>query len=324
MRRILKRTPLDQVPDLSDDIHSRLEKIGITTAELLAHGFQEGVSSNIGISTERMLELTRLARQVIGLGDFRTASEMKEKDATLLETGFECVDNALDGGFRAGSIIELQGQQWAGKTLMCSHLAIRAQLIKTDNGSVPKVIWYDSDQSYRKKRIKEIAYRYRIDPKVALRNIILFDIKKKGKMEPDFESMRRTLTQHHVSLVIIDSLRGALKYLETPSTLKNYVAKINQMALTTGTLFVYTNRSQIVFSRSSTPKHKRNGPLSIEVDYGLQFYLNREGERIVITRDFHGGSDMKCELYLGPGGFFEDRASRNLEVQRVQRYLKRN
>ena len=313
MGGILKRTSLDKVPDISDDVQSMLEGVGITTAELLAHSNSGEISSAIGIPKDKALAYIRHARQTIGFKSIMTGFEKEKERISLLETGFDCIDKALDGGVKSGSIIELQGQQWAGKTLMCAHLAIQAQMVKTDNDSVPKVIWYDSDRSFRKKRIKEIAYRYRMDPEIALRDIILVDVKKKGFMEPSLETMRKTLAKHHVSLVIIDSLSGSLRYLKPRSTHSHYIASISQLIQTTGAVVAFTNRTQIGFSRSMLREHKRSGSLPMMIDYGFNFHPNGENERSVETLG------TKCNLYIGPGGFFEDYTSRNLEKRRVQR-----
>ncbi len=321
MGGILKRTRLDQIPSLSDNVQSQLVKIGITTAELLAHSVPEIISSGIEISKEQSLKIIRLAKQAIGISGFKTSFEMKEKNVPLLGTGFDCIDKSLGGGFRSESIVEIQGQQWAGKTLMCAHLAIQAQLVETDNGSVPKVIWYDTDQSYRKKRIMEIAYRYRMDSKVALKNVIMVDVKKRGFLEPNFESVRNALAKHHVSLVIIDSLGGALKHQENRSTSSGVLENISRISRPTGSIFVLTNRLRYGFSRSMFHEYKRSGSQSSMIDYVLHLHLIEEGERNVVSTDYHDGLHTECKLYIGNGGFFGNRTSRNKETTRVQRYL---
>ncbi len=321
MGGILKRTRLDQVHGFSEEVKSLLEGIGITTVELLAYSSPEELSSKLGITMERSLEQIRIAKQTIGISGFKTSFEMKEKNVPLLRTGFDCIDKPLSGGFQSESIVEIQGQQWAGKTLMCAHLAIQAQLVETDNGSVPKVIWYDSDQSYRKKRIMEIAYRYRMDPKVALKNVIMVDVKKRRFLEPNFESVRNVLAKHHVSLVIIDSLGGALKHQEYRSTSSRVLANIGRISKSTGSIFVLTNRLRYGFSRSMFHEYKRSGSHSSMIDYVLHLHLIEEGERNVVSTDYHDGLHTECKLHIGNGGFFGNRTSRNKETTRVQRYL---
>ncbi|MHA2022222.1 MAG: AAA family ATPase [Candidatus Thorarchaeota archaeon] len=321
MGGILKRTSLDQIHSLSDNVRSQLVNIGITTAELLAHSVPEFISSRIGISKEQSLKIIRLAKQAIGISGFKTSFEMKEKNVPLLRTGFDCIEKALGGGFRSESIVEIQGQQWAGKTLMCSHLAIQAQLVETDNGSAPKVIWYDTDQSYRKKRIMEIAYRYRMDPKIALKNVIMVDVKKRGFLEPNFESVRNVLAKHHVSLVILDSLGSALKHQENRSMSSGILANISRISRPTGLIFVLTNRLRYGFSRSMFHEYKRSGSQSAMIDYALHLHLIEEGERNVVSTDYHDNLHTECKLHIGNGGFFGNRTSRNKETIRVQRYL---
>lgn len=319
----LKRTSLADVSGLPDDIQAQLKGIGITTAELLSASIPEEMTFRTGITRERSLELIKSARQTLGMSGFKTPLELEERSKPVLGTGIDCIDRILGGGFRSGSIIEVQGQQWAGKTLMCSHLAVLAQLIKTDDGTIAKVIWYDAEQSYRDNRIKEIAFRLQMDPEAVLQNIVLVDVVKSGIMEASFETMRKTLAKHHVSLVIVDPLPIALKYLETPLILTSYVSNMSRLAQATGTIFVISNRTQFGFSRALVQEYERGGSLSMMIDYGLHFHLKGERDRNVVLTGGHGTPDTNCKLYIGHGGFFNDNTSRNLEVRRVQRYLRR-
>ncbi|MCK4567415.1 MAG: hypothetical protein KAU48_08905 [Candidatus Thorarchaeota archaeon] len=319
----LKRTRLADVSGLTDEIQVRLKGIGITTAELLAASVPEEIMSRIGIRRDMSLELIKSARKTIGVGGFKRGLELEAESTPHLGTGIGCVDRVLEGGLRSGTIIEMRGPQWAGKTLMCSHLAIMAQLIETDDGTVPKVIWYDAEQSYRKKRIKEIAFRLRLDPEEISKNIILVDIVKSGIMESSFETIRKTLAKHHVSLVIVDPLPIAMKHLETPFTLTGYVSNMSKLARATGTTFIISSRTRFGFSRGVVQEYKQRGSLSMMIDYGFHFHLKGERERNVVLTDAHGTIDTNCKLYIGPGGFFDDSASRNLAVRRVERFLRR-
>jgi len=319
----LNRTSLADVSGLPEEIQVQLKRIGITTTELLSVSTPEEIMSKTGITRDRSLEFIKSARRTIGIVGFKTHVELEEKHIPVLGTGIDRIDRALGGGFRSGSIIEFQGQQWAGKTLMCSHLAVMAQLIETDDGTIPKVIWYDAEQSYRKKRIKEIAFRLRMDPEAVSRNIILVDVLKSGIMEASLETMRMTLAQSHVSLVIIDPLRAVVKFLHTPFTITDYISNMSRLTQATGTIFVFSSRTRPGFSRSVVQESEQRGSLSMMIDYGLHFHLKGERERNVVLADVHGSMNTNCKLYIGHGGFFDDRASRNLEARRVQRYLKK-
>ncbi len=309
------------MPGLTDDIQVQLKSIGITTVELLSASAPEEIVSRTGITREKSLELIKSARLTIGMSGFKTGRDIEKKSRPTLRTGIDCIDRSLGGGFKSGSIIELRGRQWAGKTLMCSHLAVMAQLIETEDGTAPKVIWYDAEQSYRKKRIKEIAFRLRMDPKAVSRNIVLVDVVRSGFMDGSFETMRRTLARRHVALVIIDSIGDALKYLGKNSTLTGYISNMSRMAQATGTIFVFSSRTQFGFSRGVVKAHERRGSFSMMIDYGLHFHLEGERERNVVLTDAHGAIDTNCNLYIGQGGFFNDCTSRNLEARRVQRFL---
>ena len=320
----LRRTSLTDMPELPHDFQARLRAMGITTVEILAGSLPEEISSKTDMPLNRAQDLVRSAKQTIGIGGFKTHAELEKEIKPRLGTGIGCIDDYLGGGFESGSVIELRGPQWAGKTLMCSHLAVMAQLMETNDGSIPKVVWYDAHGTYRQRRIKEIAFRMRRDPERTVQNIVLVEVLRKGVMEASLETMRRLLARSHVALVVIDSLKAALKYLETPSTLTGYVGHLGRLAQTTGVSFVITSRTPIGISRTAGREYDRSGTLSSVVNYEFILHLKGERERDILMTDFSTVSDNKCKLYIGHGGFFGNRDSRNVEARRVQRYLRRN
>jgi len=260
--------------------------MGIPTVEILAGSLPEEISSKADMPLNKAQDLVRSAKQTIGIGGFKTHAELEKEIKPRLATGIDCIDDYLGGGFESGSVIELRGPQWAGKTLMCSHLAVMAQLMETSDGSIPKVVWYDAHGTYRQRRIKEIAFRMRRDPERTVQNIVLVEVLRKGVMEVSLETMRRLLARSHVALVIIDSLNAALKYLETPSTLTGYVGHLSRLAQTTGVSFVITSRTPIGISRTVGQEYDRSGTLSSMVNYEFNLHVKGERERDLVQDEW--------------------------------------
>jgi RecA/RadA recombinase len=85
----------------------------------------------------------------------------------------------------------IHGPQWAGKTLLCAQLVVMAQQVETDDGSIPKGIWYDADGAFNITTINEITFRIRMNPEEVAQNVVLVDVYRSGEMELFLETMRR-------------------------------------------------------------------------------------------------------------------------------------
>jgi hypothetical protein len=277
-----------------------LEEAGFPTVELLATTTVDELIARTGIQLHHASELIQKADEIVWpKSKFRNVDEVKEERAKeiRLSTGITSLDDSLDNGIYLGSIVMVHGPQWAGKTLLCAQLAVMAQRVETNDGSIPKVIWYDADGSFNIKTIKEIAFRMRMD-----------------------ETMRRVLLRNHVSLVVIDSLYNARKCLESSAKPSDLTHPFLRLATKTGIVFVTTSnvRTRISDAVSSRSAYYRS--LSI-VDYNLGLQLRGEKERwISIDKAGCGPGGI---LYLGHGGFFGDLRTKNTEVRRVGRYLRR-
>ncbi|MHA1929703.1 MAG: hypothetical protein ACTSV2_14115, partial [Candidatus Thorarchaeota archaeon] len=101
------------------------------------------------------------------------------------------------------------------------------------------------------------------------------------------------------------------------------VSNMSKLARATGTTFIISSRTRFGFSRGVVQEYEQRGSLSMMIDYGLHLHLKGERVRNVVLTDAHETLDTSCKLYIGQGGFFDDRAAGNLEVRRVERYLRR-
>jgi KaiC/GvpD/RAD55 family RecA-like ATPase len=323
MRTCLKRTTLSAMFKIPSILCRHLEEAGFSTVELLAATTVDELEARTGIQPHHAEELIQKADELVRpKSGFKTAPEVEEEQVKEIRfsTGVASLDDSLGRGFHLGSIVMIHGPQWSGKTLLCAQLAVMAQQVATDDGSFPKVIWYDADGSFNIKTIKEIAFRMRMNPELVAENVVLVDVYRNGEMELFLETMRRVLLRNHVSLVVIDSLYNARKCLESSAKPSDLTQPFLRLATKTGIVFVTTSnvRTRISDAVSSRSAYYRS--LSI-VDYILGLQLRGEKERwISIDKAGCGTGGI---LYLGHGGFFGDLRTKNTEVRRVGRYLRR-
>ena len=77
----------------------------------------------------------------------------------------------MGGGFETGAITECFGEFGSGKTQIGHQLAVNVQLPENKGGLNAKVIYIDTENTFRPERIIQMAKNKGIDPQTALKNI---------------------------------------------------------------------------------------------------------------------------------------------------------
>jgi DNA repair protein RadA len=104
--------------------------------------------------------------ELVDVGEFLTTTDLKEKRKKLqhLTTSSSQLDSLFGGkGLETGSITEFYGEFGSGKTQICLQLAVNATRPVEDGGLDGHVIVIDTENTYRPKRIDEIATAHGLD-----------------------------------------------------------------------------------------------------------------------------------------------------------------
>lgn len=96
----------------------------------------------------------------------------KRKNLTYLTTGSKELDKLLGGGIETGSITEMFGEFRTGKTQICHTLCVTAQLLKEDGGGAGKVLYIDTEGTFRPEKLQAIAERFNLDPETVISNVL--------------------------------------------------------------------------------------------------------------------------------------------------------
>ena len=331
-------TELTDVPGVTSIIAERLKNANITTAELLAAADPSDVCTKARLTVEKAEEIVHCAGNLPGHFRFESGLEVEArmKAEPRLSTGIESIDSHLEGGIRPGTVLEFTGHQWAGKTLFCAQLAVMAQFMYEHEHSRPVVVWYDADDTFRPDTVKEIAFRVRLDPEKVMESIRLVKAARTGKMEESFETVMQLHKTERTALVVVDSLPAARNLLEKRSAMdtweKNkkrppmseFIGLIQRLADTTDAVVAVTSRVMVDVSRITGVRSvpRRAGTVAHSINYKFDLEATGERERSVVVNPGHGFS-RKWKLYIGYGGLYGDRSSRNGETRRVRRYVRK-
>ncbi|CAI8017805.1 Meiotic recombination protein DMC1/LIM15 homolog [Geodia barretti] len=105
---------------------------------------------------------------------FQTALEYsdKRKQVFRISSGSEELDKLLGGGMESMAITEVFGEFRTGKTQLSHTLCVTTQLPGKNGYSGGKVVFIDTENTFRPDRLKEIADRFNLDHGAMLDNVL--------------------------------------------------------------------------------------------------------------------------------------------------------
>jgi DNA repair protein RadA len=211
-RDISKELDLASLPGVGPATKQKLMDAGIKTVlDLASRGVGE-ISDALGGDLAKASELINKARErLVELGilpkDFITAKQllsMREKVARI-STGSRNLDKLLGGGVETGAVTEFYGEYGAGKTQICSTLAVMVQMPPESGGLSAGAIYIDTEGTFRPERIAEIADHRGLDPARVLENILVARAYNSAHQELIVRELGDYLKDGKYRLIALDS-----------------------------------------------------------------------------------------------------------------------
>lgn len=216
----MKLTKIDGVGEVME---TKLNKFGIYDAvQLVSRGARE-ISEITGIDFPASVKLCEKAREILAEDSIITKRfqsgldiQKRRKDAKLISTGTDALDKLLLGGVETGASTEVYGEFGAGKTQFCHTIAVRAQLPEGQGGlstekEPAKVLWIDTEDTFRPERIKPIAEHVSLDPEKTLGNIIVATAFHSAEQQLILEEAENIIKKDNIKLIIVDSTIGLFR-----------------------------------------------------------------------------------------------------------------
>ena len=151
--------------------------------------------------------MIQAARDMMEMG-FDSADEiLKRREEVLkIKTGSDSFDEVMGGGFETGAITECYGEFGSGKTQIGHQLAVNIQIPKETGGLGGKVIYIDTENTFRPERIMQMAPKVGLDPHEALKNIKVAKAYNSDHQMLLCEKAEDLLKTGEYNLMIVDSL----------------------------------------------------------------------------------------------------------------------
>ncbi|XP_046856493.1 meiotic recombination protein DMC1/LIM15 homolog [Xenia sp. Carnegie-2017] len=192
----------------------KLKAAGICTIKGVQMTTRRKLCQIKGISEAKMEKIKEAAAKLSTAG-FMTALEFSDvrKMCFRISTGSDELDKLLGGGIESMSITEVFGEFRTGKTQLSHTLCVTAQLPGANGYSGGKVIFIDTENTFRPDRLREIADRFNLDQNAMLDNVLYC---RAYTSEHQFELLDMVAAKFHeepgvFKLLIIDSIMALFR-----------------------------------------------------------------------------------------------------------------
>ena len=184
-----------------------------------------------------------------------------------ISTGSKNVNKVIGGGFQSRKTYVVFGANKTGKTQLCHQLSVQAF------PKFLKLVYLDTENTFRPERIRELADANNIDGEKALKNILVSKIMSNTALLLKLNEVENLIKQSNIRMLIIDSInnyyrleRGdkEVSFFKTRSTFLRILEKINDLTQKHNLITILT--AQIA------PNFNENAIIR-EIPVGIQ-YLN--------------------------------------------------
>eukprot|EP01089_Gocevia_fonbrunei_P000448 TRINITY_DN1046_c0_g1_i1.p1 TRINITY_DN1046_c0_g1~~TRINITY_DN1046_c0_g1_i1.p1 ORF type:complete len:364 (-),score=99.99 TRINITY_DN1046_c0_g1_i1:60-1115(-) len=184
----------------------KLQGAGLYTVESVAYSTRKDLTKIKGISEPKADKILAEAAKIIPM-TFTTATEYHKTRQEIIKitTGSKDLDKLLEGGFETGSITEMFGEFRTGKTQLCHQLCVTSQLPLDAGGGEGKVMFIDTEGTFRPQRLLSIADRYGLNGQDVLDNVAYaraYNSDHQSKLLIDASVM---MADSRYALIIVDS-----------------------------------------------------------------------------------------------------------------------
>jgi DNA repair protein RadA len=203
---------IDTLNDIGPATKTSLKEAGFRSIKDLVIRGPIDIAEATGIAIAKCILLCNRAREIledIGVLDkpFTTANEIYEKRKLeyRISTGSKNLDELLDGGIETRAITELYGEYGTGKTQICHTLCVTVQQSKAED-NISRALYIDTENTFRPERIASIASARKIDPRVALENVIVAKAYNSSHQEVIIQESPNVINLHNIKIMIVDSI----------------------------------------------------------------------------------------------------------------------
>lgn len=210
-----KTATITDLPGIGPSTAAKLIEAGFSTLEAIATVSIGELMSVASLGEKTATKIIEAAREALDI-DFETAKSVlaRRRELAKITTGSQKLDELFGGGIETGAVTELYGEFRTGKTQLAHQLCVTVQLPKEKGGLrdgdyYPKVVYVDSEGTFRPERVVAMASRWKddLDVDLVLENILHGRAHNSDHQMVLVEKMIKDyLPTEPVRLLVVDSL----------------------------------------------------------------------------------------------------------------------
>jgi DNA repair protein RadA len=304
---------LEDLPGIGPTTAEKLRSAGYDTINKIAASAAYELSELVDISVDAAKKAIEAAKQATTI-NYESGSEIYEKRKVLgkITTSSKGLNELLGGGVEVNSIVEAYGKFASGKTQLGFQLAVNVQLPHDKGGLEGRVLFIDTEGTFRPDRIENLATAAGMDPKYVLDNIFVVRCSTTTEQILTIERANKLIEEKNIKLIIVDSMmalfrsefigRGALN--ERQQKLNAHIHKLQNLADQYNLAIYITNQVMdnpgILFGDPTTPV----GGNIIAHAATMRMYMrkSKEDKRIVRLVDAPNLPDGECVIKITANG----------------------
>ena len=213
----MAKIEVTELPGVGPKTAEKLNSAGIMDVDMILTRSAIELSEITGMDSESAANLIKKARNLLkkDLELFRTGDQVMEdrKNIITVSTGCKAFDELLMGGLEMGASTEIYGQFGSGKTQFCHTMAV--QVINDErlkqNEQKARVLWIDTEHTFRPERIVSIAEAKGYDPNEAIKNIIHTKVTSTTVQQLVIEEAEKMIKDKNIRLIVVDSTTGLFR-----------------------------------------------------------------------------------------------------------------
>jgi len=190
----------------------KLKSAGICTIKGFLMVTKKELLNIKGISEQKLEKMQGAAQKLENL-TFMNANEvlLKRNKIKRITTGSNALDDMLCGGVESQAITEVFGEFRTGKTQLALTLCVTAQLQQEQRGGNGKVIFIDTENTFRPERIQQICQRFNVDSNSILENIKVARAYTVDHLNSLLLHAAKQMYIEEFSLLIVDSIMAPFR-----------------------------------------------------------------------------------------------------------------
>ncbi|MEM4385034.1 MAG: DNA repair and recombination protein RadA, partial [Candidatus Anstonellales archaeon] len=185
----------------------KLREAGYENVEIIATSSPYEIAENTGLPIELCKSIVEQAKEEIKI-DVVSGYELYKTRQNIgkITTGSQKLNELLGGGVETQSIVEFYGKFSSGKSQVGFQLSVNVQLPKDKGGLEGKVVFIDTESTFRPDRIAEMAKSKGLDPDEVLKNIFVIKPQNSEEQILAVEKLEYMLKDENIKLIVVDSL----------------------------------------------------------------------------------------------------------------------